>query len=158
MVRYTDADPEDSHGARRPNHPLWEVAHSEMNGDLIELRCGTKAMKEVHREQHKTTLFQNTVWCSIPLAALRGFTFDAFPEKIKEIANAMQDRNQSNSRKIEKQLRAAKERYTSVTRPEPMYLIATLTVKKRPTRPECCRASLGSGLAKQLKMPNSPKC
>jgi hypothetical protein len=122
VVRYTDPDPVDSNRARWPNHPLWEIVCGEMNDDLIEMRSGAdpNPMKEVHREQQISMIFRNIVGCSITLAALRGVSFGALPEAVQAIANDMQDHLQAHPQKTEKQLREAQERYTFVTRPDPM--------------------------------------
>ena len=46
-----EPDGGDPNRARRPNHPLWEIACAEMNCDLTEMQSGVdpNPMKEVRR-------------------------------------------------------------------------------------------------------------
>jgi hypothetical protein len=120
VVRYTDPAPSDINRARWPNHPLWEIACAEMNDDLTEMRSGAdpNPLKEVHREQHISTIFRNILGCSITLAALQGKMPVDLPDVIDGIARDMKDAVQTAPAKAEQQLREAKERYVFIQKPE----------------------------------------
>ncbi|MBU2982139.1 hypothetical protein KO498_09980 [Lentibacter algarum] len=120
VVRYTEPDPTDSNRARWPNHPLWEIACAEMNDDLIEMRSGAdpKPMKEVHREQHISTIFRNVHGSCITIAALEGAEAEDLPETFADLARQMQDEVKAKPEKAAKQLQDAKERYVFIRRPE----------------------------------------
>jgi hypothetical protein len=50
VVRYTEPNATDCNRARWPNHLICELACSEMNGDLMEMRsgCHPNPLKEAH--------------------------------------------------------------------------------------------------------------
>ncbi|WP_322867734.1 hypothetical protein U5922_016885 [Aquicoccus sp. G2-2] len=116
VVRYTEPDPADSNRARWPNHPLWEIVCAEMNDDLTEMRSGAdpNPMKEVHREQHISTIFRNVLGSSITIGALKGITVDALPDTLADLAKQMQAEVQINPQKTAKQLQDAKDRYVFI--------------------------------------------
>ena len=120
VVRYTDPVPSDPNRARWPNHPLWEIVCAEMNDDLLEMRSGAdpNPMKEVHREEHISTIFRNLLGSSITLAALH----DAEPEGLDAIfgklAKDMMAETAANPTRAAKQLQDAKDRYVFITRPD----------------------------------------
>ena len=120
VVRYTEPTPGDSNRARWPNHPLWDIATSEINEDLFEMRSGAdpNPMKEVHREQHISLILRNILGCSITLAALRGKEVPDLPEVFNGIAEDMTHAANSNPFKTDRQLTEAKERYLFVQKPE----------------------------------------
>jgi len=120
-VRYTEPDPTDSNRARWLNHPLWEIVCAEMNDDLIEMRSGAdpNPMKEVHREQHISTIFRNVYGSSITIAALEGAEAEDLSEAFADLARQMQDEVKATPQKAAKQLQDAKERYVFIQRPEP---------------------------------------
>jgi len=121
LVRYTDPAPGDTNRARWPNHLLWDIAAAEINDDLHEMRSGAdpNPMKEVHREQHISTIFRNILGCSITLAALRDKQVPDLPDVITDLAQQMQDEVKANPAKTERQLREAQERYVFIQKPEP---------------------------------------
>lgn len=121
LVRYTDPAPGDTNRARWPNHLLWQMATSEINDDPFELRSGANPnpMKEVHREQHISTVFKNILGCSILLAALRDKEPNDLPEVFSDLADQMRDEAKANPAKVERQLREAKERHVFIQKPEP---------------------------------------
>lgn len=120
VVRYTDPADGDVNRARWPNHEIWELACAEMNDDLTEMRSGMdpNPLKEVHREQHISTIFRNILGCSITLAGLDGKSPADLPDIFDATAQRMKDAVQANPAKAERQLREAKERYVFIQKPE----------------------------------------
>jgi hypothetical protein len=120
VVRYTDPAPLDLNRARWPNHVFWEIACAEMNDDLTEMRSGAdpNPLKEIHREQHISTIFRNILGCSIALAALEGKKPADLPNVFDATAQQMKDAVQADSIKTERQLREASERYVFIQKPD----------------------------------------
>jgi hypothetical protein len=121
VVRYTEPTSNDANRARWPNHPLWETACAEMNGDLMEMRSGAdpNPMKEVHREQHISLLVRNVLGTATTVAALKGQDVEDLPNSFASLAAEMSEIVLSNTEKSRKQLQNAKDRYFFITKPVP---------------------------------------
>ena len=113
VVRYTDPAPGDTNRARWPNHLLWEIAISEINDDLFEMRSGVdpNPLKEVHQEEHIAMLLRQVTGSSITLAALRQCKADGLAAALDRIAQDMKDQVRSDPLRAAKQLQDAKDRY-----------------------------------------------
>jgi len=119
VVRYTEPNPHDPNRARWPNHVLWDIASAEINADLFEMRSGAdpNPMKEVHREQHISTIFRNILGRSITLAALNDADFADLASAFSNTTEKMCDKIRSNPDKTKRQLQEAKERYVFIQTP-----------------------------------------
>lgn len=71
-IRYCKTDPTDSNRARWPNHPIWDLAASAVDGDLAELRSylPPDQIKQVHRAEHIKLIEAQVLGSVTTLAAL----------------------------------------------------------------------------------------
>lgn len=113
VIRYTAPTGADVNRARWPNHLLWELACAEVNGDLTEMRsgCDPIPLKEVHKDQHISTILRNILGCSTTLAALNDVPFHALSDYFKSIADQLGHEVALHPEKSAKQLNDAKNRY-----------------------------------------------
>ena len=119
QIRYTEPDPNDTNRARWTNHPIWDIACAEINDDLIEMRSGMdpNPMKEVHREQHISTLFKTAMGTCITIAALEGRKPEDLASTLRRYGADMADKAQADFARAAKQLDDAKERYVFIRQP-----------------------------------------
>ncbi|WP_420861934.1 hypothetical protein [Algirhabdus cladophorae] len=113
VIKYTKPSQTDPNRARWPLHPLWQLACSEINDDLFELRSGAdpNPIKEVEREEHIALILRNILGCSITVAALEGAEREDLPKAIDTIATKLKAKMQADPKRSAKQLQDAKERY-----------------------------------------------
>lgn len=113
VVRYTEPNPTDCNRARWPNHLIWELACSEMNGDLMEMRsgCDPNPLKEVHKEQQISMILRNVLGCTVTLAALRGVQYSELPGFFQTTADELTHKSRLHPEKVAKQLEDARNRY-----------------------------------------------
>jgi len=116
VVRYTDPPLADPNRARWPNHPLWEIACTEINDDLLEMRSGAdpNPMKEVHRENHIHLIYRSVLGNSITLAALRGKDADDLSNTLSDLGLEMAEDVRADPHRSAKQLQDAKDRYVFI--------------------------------------------
>lgn len=115
MIRYTEPNA-DTNRARWPNHPLWDVAASEMNGDLFEMResADPNPLKEIHKAEKLGQLTQSMVGTAISMAALEGCQFDELPKHWIHISELIGSKVQASPERYAKQLQDPKDRYVFV--------------------------------------------
>lgn len=119
VIRYCDPDPSDTNRSRWPNHALWEIACAEINDDLFEMRSGAdpNPMKEVHREQHISTLLKQVTGTCITIAALEGCDTSDLTDALMTYGQRMADAAKAAPDRAAKQLQDAKERYIFIRKP-----------------------------------------
>ena len=95
------------------------MACAEINDDLFEMRSGAdpNPMKEVHREQHISTLLKQVTGTCITIAALEGCDTSDLTDALKSHGQRMADATQSDPARAAKQLQDAKDRYIFIRKP-----------------------------------------
>lgn len=112
-IRYCEPDPTDSNRARWPNAPIWDLAHSEVDTDLTELRSHmpASAVKEVYKADQAKLLFGLCLGNCISLAALEGVTEGNLPDYANKMGAKLKEAIAIDPERAANKLSKAKERY-----------------------------------------------
>ena len=115
VVRYTIPNG-DKNRARWPNHPIWNIAQSEMNTEMFEMREGAdpNPLKQIQKEEKARQLEQLILGTTISHAALNGQSFETLPEYFKQVGTVLGDRIKTDPERYAKQLDHANDKYVFV--------------------------------------------
>lgn len=116
VIRYTIPQNADSNRARWPNHPLWDLAITEIGEDLLEMtdNSAPNPVKEVIKEQHISTILKNIHGSAITLAALNGVAYKDLSEFMVKTGKTLEKGVLSDPQRSERLLDNARERYVFI--------------------------------------------
>ncbi|PJE27369.1 hypothetical protein SAMN06297129_0704 [Pseudooceanicola antarcticus] len=113
-IRYCEPDPADSNRARWPLHPIWALAASICEENLLGMRTylDPEHVKYVHREEHMRLILAQIIGNSITLAALDGIQEDGLEDYLGfTLADRMANAIRAEPERFGAKLEAAAGRY-----------------------------------------------
>ena len=112
-IRYCDPHPTDSNRARWPNAAIWDLAQSEAQGDLDDMRShiDPDKVKYVHRQEHIRLMMAQIIGNTTTLAALEGVQESDLPDYVTSLADRMAMALTDDPERASMKLEAARARY-----------------------------------------------
>lgn len=113
QVRYSQPDPTDSNRARWPNHPIWDMAAAECEGDLTEMRSHVDpdSVRYVHRAEHIRLIMAQLTGNATTLAALEGVPEPELSDHMERLGARLADAIRADPERAANKLTEAKARY-----------------------------------------------
>ncbi len=112
-VRYAEPDPTDTNRARWPNHPIWDMAAAEAEGDLSEMRShlDPDKVRYVHRNEHIRLIMAQLTGNAITLAALQGVPEPQLADHMETLSDRLSEVIRADPERAANKLSEAKGRY-----------------------------------------------
>lgn len=116
-IRYCLPVANDTNRARWPNQEIWELALSEVSGDLIEMRSYVEPskIKYVHKQEHIRIIMALLTGNAITLAALEGIESEDLQNHADKLADRLRHSFQADPERAANKLGEAKGRYRFVS-------------------------------------------